>query len=160
MSFNFSNTRNIELSTLKYFDTQLGIDWSDISIVKSFKKAYSKKVTLPIVAVILDSGNHPQKEIGSTALDSSFVITFELFAESDGMRIDLAAWFINKLRQGWTYNDYSHTSGDNSQTEGVADGRISVLEFLTDARFLNPETVEVKDRYRHTISVLVNWSGR
>lgn len=154
----FTETRNVELSTLEYLETQLGTDWTNVTLEKTFKRVYSKDVSLPIVCVRLADTNNLRKEVGSTAFDNRHIIIVDLFTTSDGMRIDLADYIADKLKDGWDYKAYSHVSGDNSQITGVADGKIFVTEFIANGKIDFGENVDVKDRFRHTISVIVRKS--
>jgi len=147
----FSARRNTELSTLKYLEDSLNADWTGVTVVKSFNQAYDTGVNPPIVACYLNNTNNITLEVGSTTLDPREQIAIDIFARSDGQRIDLAAYIVDKLRRGWTYYAYSHASGDNTTLDLTSSGRVQVTSFDNDNAVGFGGTVDVKDRFRHTI---------
>jgi len=155
----FTETRNCELSTLFYLETELASAWNGVTLVKSFSKAYAKDVSLPVIAVALESTESTRREIGTNAIVSDFDISIDIFATSDGMRLDLADFVTNKLKDGYTYYTYSHPSGSTSTLEKTAVGNIRVKEFVDNRRVdVSEFSQEVKDRYRHTITVTIRKS--
>jgi len=158
MATYFGEYRNIELSTLAHFETQLGSDWSNVSVEKTWKRVYSADVSLPIVCIRLGSSEIARLEIGSTTLEPRHMIIIDIFATSDAQRLDLANYVTTKLKDGWVYNAYAHVSGDKSQLTETADGRIFVTTWITNDKVDFGDTTEVKDRYRHTISIAVRKS--
>lgn len=149
----FTETRNCELSTLFYLETELASAWNNVTLVKTFTKAYAKNKTLPIIAVTLESISPSRREIGSNALVKDFEITIDIFATSDGMRLDLADFITEKLKDGWTY--YVYTNADTKN----ATGKVRVNEFLDNRKIdVSEFSQEVKDRYRYTIVVDVRKS--
>jgi len=150
----FTETRNCELSTLYYLETQLASAWSGVTLVKSFNKAYAKDVSLPVVAVALEDISTERREIGTTAINNLYTIAIDIFATSDGMRLDLVDFIINQLKDGWTYYIYSHPSGSNATLDKTADGKIRVNSFVENTRVeISEYSQDVKDRYRHTIVI-------
>ena len=99
----FTEPRNIELSTLEYLTTQIDANWSGVTVVKTFAQAYSKNINLPIVCVRLLDQSSSRLEIGSNTLDNRYGIAIDIFARSDGQRIDLANFILDKLKDGWVY---------------------------------------------------------
>jgi uncharacterized membrane protein YgcG len=83
---------------------------------------------------------------------------FDIFSRSDAQRVDLSDYVVDKLKDGWVYNAYAHASGDKSKIENIPQGRIFVTDWLTNSKVDFGENVDPKDRYRHTISVLVRRS--
>jgi hypothetical protein len=155
----FSQSRDIELSTLEYITTQVNASWTGVTIVKTFKNAYDNAVEVPIICVRLASTNNARLELGATTLENRYMLMFDIFSKSDAQRVDLSDYIVEKLKDGWAYKAYSHVSGDKSQIVGVADGRIFVTDWLTNMKVDYGENVDPKDRYRHTISVLVKKSS-
>ena len=146
----FSTTRNVELSTIYYIETQIDANWSGVEVVKSFLSAYDK--TLPVVCVrLLDTGSS-RLELGSTTLDNIYGITIDVFATSDGQRIDLADFILDKLKDGWVYYTHSKVTGATTLDRTSA-GRVRVVEFVDNTRLDFGEQVENPDRFRHVISV-------
>jgi hypothetical protein len=149
----FTEPRNIELSTLDYLETKLNASWSGVTIVKTFKKAYARNTSLPIVCVRLANTSSKRLEIGSNTLTNAHLIIIDIFATSDAQRIDLAYFIKDVLKDGFTYYIFSHVSGDKSKLSKVADGRVYVSDFVNDTKIDVGETVDEKDKYRHVISV-------
>lgn len=147
---NFSTTRNVELSILDYLETEVEADWNGVSVVKGFNQAYKEK--LPVVAIRHLREDSTRKEIGGTDLIDTHTIVIDVFATSDGMRLDLADYIKNKLKLGWPYYIFSKDSGDNQTLVKVQSGRNSVFEFLENTRVEFGQDVEAHDRFRHHIS--------
>lgn len=154
----FRQSRNIELSTLDFIKTSATADWTGITIVKTFKDAYDNAVEVPIICIRLASTNNARLEVGATTLENRYMLIFDIFSKSDAQRVDLSDYIVEKLKDGWVYNAYSHVSGDKSKIVGVAGGRIFVTNWITNTKVDYGENVDPKDRYRHTISVLVRKS--
>ena len=159
MSFYFSTTRCIELSCLYYLETNLNNDWSGVTVVKTFKKVYSKDVDIPIVCVRLADTASVRREVGSTALEDRHLIIIDVFTRSDAQRLDLKHYIKDKLKDGWVHYDYSHASGDNSTLEKSANGRDFVTSFVTDSRIDIGEAEDDKDKHRHNITIRVRKSS-
>ncbi len=154
MSF-FQQARNVELSTIQYLETQINANWDNITTTKSMSQSYSSSVNLPIVCVRMTDFPPSVLEIGSNTLEFRYGIIIDIFATSDGFRIDLADFIMDKLKDGWTYNTYAHASGDNSSIEATAAGRCKVTSW-TDNRLIElGENVDKKDRHRHMIAIQV-----
>jgi len=155
----FRESRNIELSLLSFLETNLNEDWSGITTVKTFKKAYSDDTSLPIVCVRLSDTNTTRREIGSTTLENRYLLIIDIFARSDAQRLDLSDYIKDKLKDGWVHYDHSHVSGDNTSLEQTANGRDFVTDFVMDARVDFGEATDEKDKYRQTISIRVRKSS-
>ena len=155
----FTQSRNIELSTLAFLETNLSTDWTGITTVKTFKKAYDTSTAVPIVCCRLADVNPARLELGATTLENRYFIIIDIFTRSDGQRVDLADYVVDKLRLGWTYNTYAHASGDKSTLEATADGRVFVTNWISDTKIDLGEGADPKDRYRQTVSVLVRKSS-
>jgi len=150
----FSKTRNIELSIIKYIEDQIAANWTGVSVVKAFKQAYD--VVVPVVCVRLLDINTVNKEVGSTSLKKIYGIIIDIFAKSDGQRIDIADFLMEAIKDGCTYYKHSHVPGDNSRLEREADGRIGLSSINQNQRVDFFETdLEVHDRFRHLISFQV-----
>ena len=150
----FSTTRNVELSTIYYIEQQIDASWSGVEVVKSFLSAYDK--TLPVVCVRLLGTSTDRLEIGSTTLDNEYEFVIDVFATSDGQRIDLSDFIMDKLKDGWVYYTHAHTPGDNTSLTRTSAGRLTVIDFVNNERidFGNDE-VENPDRFRHQITFII-----
>ena len=155
----FSKSRNIELSTLGYMETQLNASWTGITTVKTFKDAYDTNIPVPVVCIRLDSTNNARLELGAVTLDNRYLIIIDVFSRSDAQRVDLADFIVNQLKDGWDYNTYTRTSGSSTGgITGTATGKIFVTSWISDLKVSFGEEADPKDRYRHTIAVLVRKS--
>lgn len=158
MATYFREARNVELSLLYYLETNLTADWSGTSVVKTFKQVYAKDTALPIVCARLSDTTNSRLEVGANTLDRRFLVIIDIFAKSDAMRLDIADYIVDKLKDGWTYYLHSHVSGDNTQLDRADDGRCTVEQFVSDSRIDTGENFDVKDQYRHNVSVRIKVS--
>lgn len=155
MASYFRESRNVELSTLYYLETNLTADWSGTSVIKTFKQAYSKDINLPIVCIRLADIGSTRREVGSTTLNNGYLIIIDIFARSDGQRLDLSDYILDKIKDSWVFYLHSHTSGDNTTLVRTANGRCSVEQFISNTKVEPFENTDEKDFYRHSISVRV-----
>ncbi len=144
----FSTTRNIELSTIFYLETQINASWSDITIVKSFLSAYNK--TLPVVSIRLTDVFSDRLELGATTLYPIYTIAVDVFATSDGQRIDLGDFILDQAKEGWIFYTHSKVSGATT-LDRVAAGRITVDTFATNTRLDFGDEVSNPDRFRQSL---------
>jgi len=151
----FSERRSAELSTFNFLKTQIEANWTSINVLKSFTQAYDKGINPPIITIHQEDTAATRREIGSTSLLETYTIITNIFARSHGQRIDLAAFILGQLKDGWAYNVYSHSSGDPEILDAVASGRMSVIDYISDGPINLGENVDVKDRFRHIITVTV-----
>lgn len=149
----FTKTRNVELSTIYYLETQINASWSGINITKSFTQATKK--ALPVVCIrLLDVGS-TRLEIGDTSLQQDYGIIVDIFANHDGQRIDLAHFIVDKIKDSWVYYEHSQTSGDPETLERSADGRVHLWTITEDRKVDFGETIDRHDKARHIISFIV-----
>ncbi len=155
----FQANRNVELSLLKYITDCVATDWSGITVVKTFKQVYSKDINLPVICVRLSDINSTRLEIGSNTLDDRYLLIIDIFTDSDGFRLDLSGYLKDKLKDGWVHYDHSKASGNNTALVLTANGRDTVTDWINDMKVDFGDTVEERDRYRHTISIRVRKSS-
>jgi len=149
----FSVTRNTELSVVKHLETQINANWSGITVVKSFLMSYEK--ALPVICVRMLNTDTFRKEIGTNAIRQKYSFIVDIFAKSDGQRIDLADFVVNALKDGCVYYQFSHSSGSNETLNEVADGRVTLLRFDSDSRIDSGDSTVSHERYRHSIGFTV-----
>lgn len=150
----FRETRNVELSCIEHLTTQINANWSGVSTVKTYQEATA--ATLPVVCIrLLDTGSTFQ-EIGTTTLRHNYNIVIDIFAKSDGQRLDLADFLTDVIRDGWVYYEYFHTPGHPDQLSKTENGRVHLEMILEDRRIDFFETVADQDKYRHIISFLAS----
>jgi len=153
----FRPTRNVELSTLYYLENSLNSDWSGITVVKKFTDAY--KEPLPVIAMNISNVYSHRKEVGATTLLNDYVLSIDIFASSDGQRIDLADYITDKIKDNWTFYTHSQTPGSPTSLTRVANGSLFVTRFSSSYKVdLGSEGVNTYDRFRHYIEVTVRTS--
>lgn len=147
----FRTPRNIFLSSLYYLETQVNADWNNISVIKSFRNAYN--ISLPVICLELITTTFGRKEIGNTTLLNDYGLTIDIFATSDGQRLDLADYVEDKIKGSWTFYTHSQSGGVLTRTDT---GTKVILKTITENHkveiFDNPER---QDRFRHLINFLV-----
>ena len=149
----FSRHRDVELSTIYYVDTEIAANWTAITVVKSWPNF--NKVTLPVICVRLLNVDSERKEVGSRTLKEEYLITVDIFAKSDGQRLDLATFLTDTLSDNWTHYNHSQTSGTPETLTRTANGKVLWRSFSENSKIDFSETVEVYDRFRHSITLTV-----
>lgn len=150
----FQEARCVELSTIDYLETQINASWSGITTIKSFTNAY--KTALPVVCIRLLDTDSERREIGGTTLLNDYTIAIDLFCKSDGQRIDLAAFILDKLKDPWTYYDYSQASGAPETLAKTENGKLHVKRFIENNKIdFGDDGVDAWDRFRHIIMIQV-----
>lgn len=143
-------SRNCEASIIDYITDQLEEDnWKDIRVVKSFAEVY--KGTLPCINVNVSDRPDIRRELGSDILSKFINIEVRIFATSDGNRLDLSDWMIEKIMAGVEYYGYTITNGEVAEKE--LQGRINFISITQNRKELRATDNLVKeDRYRQLIS--------
>ena len=154
----FSEARNVELSIIYFIETSVASDWDKVTVVKSFTNAY--KAALPVIAIELSNVNTNRREVGSTTLLNDYIINIDIFATSNGQRIDLAHYISNKLKDGCVYYEHSQTSGDPETLTRIANGRVFVTDYLSNIKVNVGAEVDKYDKYRNFISISVRKSNQ
>jgi len=147
----FRKSRNIELSTVYYIRTQIDASWTNVTTVKSFKNAYDED--LPVVCVRLNDTLFNRKEIGATTLENRYGIIIDIFATSDGQRLDLADFIENEIKGSWTYYTHSQSGGTLTRTDDST--KVVLQEITQNSKVEISDNPEKQDRFRHIISFIV-----
>lgn len=156
MAQNFGTPRDVEISLLDYLTTEIAVYWSGVTVLHTFKDVYAKNVNLPVVCVRLSDTQSTRLEIGDNTLDDRYLLVIDIFCNSHGQRLDLAATVKDLVRVGWVHYNHSRQSGDTTGIlTAIANGRDTVTEFVTDAQVDIGESVDTRDRFRHNISIRV-----
>jgi hypothetical protein len=145
----FGQLRNVDLSTAYYFETAFASGWTGVNIVKGYPNFPA--VSLPCVAVRINSVNTDLLEIGSRQTDDLYNIIIDIFAKSDGQKLDLAQYVKNLILADWVYYEWSRGSGDTMNQ--VANGKIVYSGFTQDSPVFHGNDVDVSDKYRYIIAV-------
>lgn len=151
----FSQDRNVELSTLYYIETAVANDWSNVSVIKTFPNY--DKLQVPVIAIRLLSIDSSRYEIGNRSLSDNYTFTVDIFAKSDGQRIDLASYIKNKLSDNWTYYQHSHVSGDPDSFNRIDAGKILWKEFINNTKVDFGDGASTYDKFRHSITFVVSY---
>ena len=147
----FRQPRNVELSVIHYIKESIDSSWSNITTIKSFTQAYN--TTLPVVCIRLREFPSTRLEIGENTLLYDYNIVIDIFANSEGQKLDLASFIIDKLKDGCVYYNFSQTSGAPETMTKVADGRLHVKDFLSNTSLDFGENAHKWDQHRQFISV-------
>jgi len=143
-------SRNIEASLIDRMTEDLVTDgWSGIRVEKAFAEVY--KGTLPCIVVNVLEIRPKKLEVGSKTNLKYFTVNIRFFATSDGSRLDLSDWMLDKLEDDTDYYTYTITNGE--VTSKVLSGRIVLTRWFENRKELtNTENLELADRYRHLLS--------
>lgn len=149
MAQNFGKIRNVELSTIYYLETQFSSGWTGITIQKGYPNF--TKVNPPVVAMRINNILNPQKEIGSRATNDILNIVVDIFATSDGQKLDLAQYLTTLITQNnWTYYVWSRGSGETM--DKVDSGKVVYSGMIQNAPVFHTDDVDSAERFRHTLS--------
>lgn len=151
----FRPSRNVELSLLQYLTTNLTTDWPGTTLAKTFKQVQAKNVDLPIVLVRLSDVQSTRREIGSTTLQDSHLLIIDIFSRNEGERLDMSDYIKNLLKDSWVHYIWSRPSGNPTTMDKTASGRDFVNTFILDQKIDIGQSVDTKDKYRHSISIRV-----
>ena len=95
--------------------------------------------------------DHTRRELGTSALSKFTNIEIRIFATTDGNRLDLADWLLEKVMPGISYYEYVISGGIVSSK--TLKGRINILSIIQNRKELtNIEGLELVDKYRHLLS--------
>jgi len=153
----YRTSRNFEASVIDFINEKLdatGSGWSNIRVEKSFSYVYDG--ALPCICVRVGTTEHTRAEIGGTSTYRTANILIDIFATSDGIRLDLKDWLIANIRAGVIYYNYTIVNGATDSK--VEDGRINILN-IDDVPIdfdMDKDKLDVADRYRHLITLSVS----
>ena len=145
-------SRNIEASTIEYIDHILDEnDYTDVQVEKTFSRIYT--IELPSICVRVGDTEHTKAELGSNTTIRKPLILIDIFATSDGQRLDLKDLLIDQLKSGWDYVEFVIVDG--AVESRSRNGRIQVIGMSDTIIDLGVEksSLDVRDRYRHLISL-------
>lgn len=150
----YRQSRNIEASIIDFLTTELVTDNWTVNVEKTFAKIYD--IECPSICVRVGDTIHDRVEIGTTSTIRTVNVLLDIFATSDGQRLDLKDYLIDELKGGLVYYEYVVSNG--TVQSKTANGRIRVLE-LDDTPIdfdVNKSDLDIHDRYRHLISLSVS----
>lgn len=152
----FRQLRNVELSTVYYLDTQVSADWTGISVIKAKRNAPA--IDPPLITVKAISVFPKLREIGSRLMENTYNIIVDIYATSDGQRLDLAQYLEDKIIADWPYYIHSQSSGDSTQLDRVQDGKIKWQSFTQHTILDFVDAVDKPDRFRYVLAFNVRVS--
>lgn len=148
----YRQSRNIEGCTIERIETILtDNNYTGVNVEKSFARVYS--VSIPVICVRVGDTIHTGVEVGSNTTIRKPLILIDVFANSDGQRLDLKDLLITNLKTGWVYNEFVIVSGEVSTR--TDNGRITVLSMVDSIINLGVDksNLDVHDKFRHLISL-------
>lgn len=152
MAANFGKLRNVELSAVYYFETQINANWTGVTTTLGFPNL-DKPPDLPVVSIRVLNVNSDFLEIGSRTMEDVYNIIIDIFGKSEPQRMDLAQFIQDKIIQDFVYYTHSRTSGQtDTQITRVAAGRVKFTQFLQNTKVEFGEDVDHFDRFRQLIS--------
>ncbi len=152
----YRESRNIEASIIDFLKINLAIDWTNVNCEKSFARIYT--ISLPSVCIRAGITAHDKVEVGSNSTKRQVQILIDIFADSDGLRLDLKDYIISKIKSGMIYYEYSIING--TIDDKTANGRITVIN-IEDSPIdfdVDKDTLDEHDKFRWliTLQVIIN----
>lgn len=148
-------SRNIEASLIDFIKEELvNASLSNVNVEKTFARVYD--IDLPTICIRLMDTTHRKVEVGTESTVRTPLVILDIFATSDGNRLDLKDFLISILKSGCPYYEYTIANGTvQSKTQN---GRIRVTAF-TDTGVdlgIDKSNLDVHDRYRHSITLTIS----
>jgi len=150
----YRQSRDIEASLIDYLKTEISVQWSNISVEKTFSRIYD--ISLPSVCIRVGDTSHTKAEIGGDSTIRTVQVFIDVFASSDGQRLDIKDFIVEKIKGGCVYYDYV-ISGGTIQSK-TANGRLRVVSIEdTGVNFdIDKEKLDPHDRYRTLITLSIS----
>ncbi len=156
----YRKTRNIEASIIQFLQTNFDADWGNVEITKTFARVYelpvNEKEKTAGICVRVGTTDHTRVEVGGNSTKREVQVLIDIFATSDGQRLDMKDYIIEKIKSGLAYYEYVIVSGQvQSKTQS---GRITVLTMEDDPLNFDVDksTLDIHDRYRSLITLTVS----
>jgi len=154
----YRTSRCLEASIIDEIKAQLlAENWTNVAVEKTFARAYSMQLdenkNSAVICVRASDTNRKKVEIGTDKLVRSELVLLDVFATSDGQRLDLVDFIIDKLKSGVPYFEYE--TNKSTIINKTQNGRIRFLNIEDKPVNFNTDksNLEVQDRYRHLISL-------
>jgi len=145
-------TRNIEVSISDWLEEKLAENSWDCNVSFDFSGAY--EVKLPVLIINADDNPDKKLEVGSNQLCNFFILEFRVFATSEAQRKDLRDFLRDNLMSGIPYYAYVIDNDTGEVQSKTLSGRINIGEIISNRKELrNTDATDVRDRYRHLLSV-------
>lgn len=148
----WSTYRNLEASLKDHLDELAEEDGLNVNIRVGRKN--DSNFTLPCIVCYFESETSERLEIGSNNTFDRKLFIFDIFATSEGERLDLAEWLKEAIRDGWKWYSYASSETTPLEPTKTEEGRVTI-NFLTNSRITLGNNVDPIDAYRHRITVQV-----
>ena len=150
----YRQSRNIEASIVDALTANFVADWSGVNVEKTFARIY--EISLPSVCIRTGTTAHDFVEIGDNNTWRKVQLLIDVFATSDGQKLDLVDYIVSKIKDGFIYYDYVITNG--AVASKTANGRIRVMSIdVTPIDFDEEKnTLDVHDRFRALITAEIS----
>lgn len=163
MALSWGLYTNLVESTKFYFTTEATSDGivsdSGVAIQIAVGREGSDNWQIPRIVITYSQENDfGQLYVGNTKRDDKHLLIFDIYAEHEPQRLDLAKWLRDKLISGWRYYSYSTNPSNRDNPTKVAGGLINIDSILTNTKVFEDVNASEVDAHRHRISVLV-WIG-
>ena len=150
----YRTSRNLEASLIDFLTTNFNADWTNVSVEKSFARVYD--INLPTICVRANNTSHNKAEIGGDSTIRTVQVLIDIFATSDGQKLDLTDYIVEKLKGGCPYYDYIIVDGvvDSKTANGrirVTSLEVTPIDFDTDK-----DRLDVHDRYRSLLTLSIS----
>lgn len=151
--------RNLENSFKYFLDTEIQSDSVTDSNGDNIPVRIGMKLdnnwSLPCISIYVESETDNKIFIGSNFIDDQQLIIIDIYATNEGERTDIANWITQKIKDGWTYYEYSPNLSNPTNPVKVKKSLVNVQSYLSNGRVrLNGNTNEL-DAHRHRITINV-----
>ncbi len=144
-------SRDIEASLVDFLKPLFLADWGIDRIEKTFKNV--KGINLPMLVLRAGETDHTKAEVGDTATIRTTQVLIDIFANSDGQKLDIKDWLINNIKDGCPFLEHTVVDGEVDST--VLFGRIRVLTIEdTPVDFgIQKDDLEIPDRFHNLVTL-------
>lgn len=154
MAINYRTYRNIESSLADHLRDGLDANFSSPKIEVRVGKTFNEKWKLPVVVVYWDSAPVTKLGIGENRWIEDNTLIIDIFSTSEGLKLDLASFIVQHLREGFDLHTLAKDGGDQSQVIKTPNGTISVSIIGNDPIDLG-DNVDKREKYRQRITITV-----
>lgn len=147
-------SRNLEASLIDFLTTNFNADWSNVNIEKAFARVYD--IALPTICVRANNVTHDKAEIGGDSTIRTVQVFLDIFASSDGQKLDFTDYIVEKIKGGCVYYDFVISGGivESKTANGrirVTDINVTPIDFNTDR-----DKLDIHDRFRSLITLEIS----
>lgn len=154
MSTTYRPSRNIEASFVDYLTDNFNTDWTNVSVKKGMAQVYS--INLPVVCIRCGITEHAKAEIGGNATIRTAQVLIDIFATSDGQRLDMKDYIVEKIKSGIAYYDYEIENGIVKTKTSNGRIRVTTIDDVPVDFNVDKNKLDIHDRYRHLITLEIS----